>query len=288
MNTKNKSKKETENQIEVDLKFLFSAKNRIKGEVINFASPSFSILRKIPLFPTSIIADLEFVLQIKIKNPDFYLLALLHRSIIPYLQKKFGTQTNYELLNNERLEFLGDSVFNFIISEFLFLNLESQNEGLLSNLRSKLINRPILGEVARKLKLEEFIQTSFNARSLIEAGNLTILSNGLEALIGAVYLDLGFAKTKQFVIKIILPLLAECHEHDFSNYKSILMEYIQSFGKSFPTYAVLGEIGPDHQKKFIVGVYVENKLLGTGIASTKKEAEQIAAKKVLELSDNLL
>lgn len=260
----------------------------MKGAASESFAPLFDFIHKIPLFSDELIFDLQESLKIKIKNPDIFKLALLHRSTIPYLQKKFGQDEDFSLLNNERLEFLGDSVFNFIISEHLFVNNFSKDEGVLSSTRAKLINRPILGEVARKLRLDEFIQTSYNARALIEAGNLTILSNGLEAIVGAVLLDSGFEKTKQFVLKILLPLLEESNSHDSSNYKSTLMEYVQSFGKAYPKYQVLGDEGPDHQKLFLVGVYVENKLLGTGLAGTKKEAEQIAAKKVLELSANLL
>lgn len=288
MNTKSKSKKSAENQNVFDISSIFSKVKRTKGEADLQLAPSFSLLSKIPLLTDKLLIDLQKSLKIKINNPDFFKLALLHRSTIPYLQKRFGQDGDYEFMNNERLEFLGDSVFNFIISEQLFLSISSKDEGVLSSIRAKLINRPILGEVARKLQLDEFIQTSFNARALIEAGNLTILSNGLEAIIGAIFLDNGFEKTKTFVLDIILPLLAECHEHDSENYKSNLMEYIQSFGRPYPKYEVLGEIGPDHQKKFLVGVYVENKLVGTGIGGTKKEAEQIAAKKVLDLSDYLL
>lgn len=287
MNTKNKTKSGAENQVNFDSKSLFSKVSKAKGEADLMLSPSFALLPKIQLFTSDLISNLENNLQIKIQNQDYFKLALLHRSTIPYLQKKFGQDGDYDLLNNERLEFLGDSVFNFIISEQLFLSITSKDEGVLSSIRSKLINRPILGEVARKLRLDEFIQTSFNARGLIDAGNLTILSNGLEAIIGAVFLDSGFERTKQFVLDIILPLLAECHEHDSENYKSNLMEFVQSFGKPYPKYEVLGEIGPDHQKTFMVGVYVDNKLVGTGLGPTKKEAEQNAAKKVLELSLNL-
>lgn len=288
MDANNKSKKVSKSLENSDLKIFFSNKDSMKGAASESFAPLFDFIHKIPLFSDELIFDLQESLKIKIKNPDIFKLALLHRSTIPYLQKKFGQDEDFSLLNNERLEFLGDSVFNFIISEHLFVNNFSKDEGVLSSTRAKLINRPILGEVARKLRLDEFIQTSYNARALIEAGNLTILSNGLEAIVGAVLLDSGFEKTKQFVLKILLPLLEESNSHDSSNYKSTLMEYVQSFGKAYPKYQVLGDEGPDHQKLFLVGVYVENKLLGTGLAGTKKEAEQIAAKKVLELSANLL
>ena len=283
-----KARKTAESINTFDVFSILMGKSQMKGATSDLSSPVFDLLNQLPFFSEAQFADLEQILHIKIKNRKLFKLALLHRSTIPYLQKKFGQNGDYSMLNNERLEFLGDSVFNFIISEFLFLNIDSKDEGLLSNIRSKLINRPILGEVARKLQMEKFVQVSFNAKKLIDAGNLTILSNAMESVVGAIFLDQGFKKTEQFILRILLPLLASSQEHDFSNYKSILMELVQSFGKSFPTYHILGEEGPDHKKKFIMGVYIDNKLLGTGMGITKKEAEQNAAKKVMQLSNFLL
>jgi ribonuclease-3 len=269
----------------------YTAKNlklRKKVDLEPISAIIFDKLNKLIDFDEKSIEELQQLLEIEINNPNYFKLALVHRSLVPFFQKKLQDDKICDLINNERLEYLGDSVFNFIISDYLFHKYPDKKEGELSPLRAKLINRVILGEAAKKLNLDKFVQTSHNARKLIEEGNLSIISNTIEAIVGAIYLDSGLEQTKSFVLNKVLPILNEAHAFDTANYKSILMEFVQSYGINFPTYKLLAEEGPDHLKRFFIGVYINNKLFGTAIANSKKDAEQFAAKKVLDLSNFLL
>ena len=243
----------------------------------------FREISKLDIFPINLKNQLETILSIKIKRIEIFKQALIHRSIIPILHKKIEGNLNFQLFCNERLEFIGDSIYNFIISDYLFRNFPSKDEGQLSNFRAKLVNRTIMGEVAHQLGLGDYIQTSNNTKKMIELGNLNVLSNLLEAIVGAIYIDSGYQKAREFVLSKLLPMLQNQHPYETHNYKSELMEFLQSKNISFPTYKTLFEAGPDHLKTFLVGAYVDGKLLGTAIANSKKEAEQSAAKKVLEL-----
>lgn len=240
-------------------------------------------ISKLDFFPKDLKSQLEKILSLQINNIDIYKQALIHRSIIPLLIKKIEGTHNFQLFCNERLEFIGDSVYNFIISDYLFHHHPSRDEGMLSSFRAKFVNRAIMGEVARELGLGNYIQISQNTKKMIELGNLNVLSNLLEAIVGAVYIDSGYNSTKNFILSILVPLLEKMHPYEIHNYKSELMEYLQSLGIHFPVYKILSESGPDHLKSFLVGAYVDGKLMGTAIANSKKEAEQFAAKKVLEL-----
>ncbi len=243
----------------------------------------FEEISKLDFFPADLQNHLENILTIKINNIDLFKQSLIHRSIIPLLIKKIGGNHNFQLFCNERLEFIGDSIYNFIISDYLFQNHPSRDEGQLSSFRAKFINRAIMGEVARELGLGKYIQISQNTKKMMELGNLNVLSNLLEAIVGAIYIDSGYNATKKFILSKLVPMLEMQHPYETHNYKSELMEHLQSLGINFPIYKTLSESGPDHLKLFLVGVYVDEKLMGTAIAHSKKEAEQTAAKKVLEL-----
>lgn len=230
---------------------------------------------------------LENIIQAKINNPKIFEIAFIHKSFLIILQKKFENIDLDALYTNERLEFLGDSIFNFIITEYIFHSYPDKNEGELTTLRAKLINRQVLSAVAYKLHLDEFIQVSNNVKYLIENQSTSVLSNAIEALVGAIYLDSGYQIAKDFVLNIILPLLSEIHAYEIINFKSKLMEKVQSYTKSAPTYITLAEEGPPHNRIFFVGVYIDSLLWGTALGSTKKEAEQIAAKNALEIIENI-
>lgn len=217
---------------------------------------------------------IENTLNIKIKNYKYYEEALLHRSYLHLLPKG---QYN----SNERLEFLGDSVLGLIITDYLFHKHPDLPEGNLTKMRSWLVNKHSLSVVARKLELHKLVLVSFGTAKTLERSGETILSDALEAIIAAIYLDLGLDEAKKFVLNKLLPLLEEANVIRDTNYKSTLMEKVQASGKTAPTYEVLEESGPAHDKTFLVGVYVGNELLATGKGKSKKEAEQDAAKNAL-------
>lgn len=217
---------------------------------------------------------IENTLGVRIQNYKYYEEALLHRSYLHLLPKG-------EYNSNERLEFLGDSVLGLIITDYLFHKYPGSPEGDLTKIRSWLVNKHSLSFVARRLELDKLILVSFSTAKTLERSGETILSDALEAIIAAIYLDLGLDEAKKFVLNKLLPLLEEANVLRDTNYKSTLMEKVQARGKMAPTYEVLEESGPAHDKTFTVGVYVENKLLATGKGKSKKEAEQEAAKNAL-------
>ncbi len=218
---------------------------------------------------------LESHLGIEIKNPKIFEEALIHRSYLHLLPKG-------QYSSNERLEFLGDAVLSLVVSDYLFHKYPNRLEGDLTKIRSWLVNKHSLSYVARKLELDKLILVSFSTAKTLERSGESILSDALEAVIAAIYLDSGLNVVKQFIVKKLIPMLEEANVLQDKNYKSILMEKVQAEGKMAPTYEVLEENGPPHDKTFFVGVYVDNVLLATGKGKSKKEAEQDAAKNALK------
>lgn len=213
---------------------------------------------------------LENILNIKIHRSELYEQALIHRSYLQVLN-------NEDFYSNERLEFLGDSILGMIVAEYLF-NLHSRvPEGELTKMRSWLVNKNSLAICAKKLKLHKFIMMSYSAEKALESGSESILADTMEAVIAAIYIDNGFSVTKDFILHSLLPIVMDKNIMVDRNYKSILLEEIQSQGKSSPSYEVLSESGPDHKKDFLVGVFIGNVLIGQGIGKSKKLAEQDAA-----------
>lgn len=219
--------------------------------------------------------QLENILEIKINNIGVYEQALTHRSYLPIINRDNST-------SNERLEFFGDSILGFIITEHLFLYHRDDLEGKLTKIRSWLVNKHSLAVCAKKLKLDKFVFLSHSAENSLKVGHESIISDALEAIIAAIYIDAGFETVKQFILNKLLEIMLNEQLLEDKNFKSRLLEYVQSEGCSPPIYNVLEEIGPDHSKEFKIGVFVANELKGIGIGKSKKEAEQNAAKKALE------
>lgn len=218
---------------------------------------------------------LEERLGININRVELFEQALLHRSYLHLLPKG-----NFQ--SNERLEFLGDAVLGMVVSDFLFHQSEDLLEGDLTKIRSWLVNKHSLSICARKLELDKFLMVSFSTAKNLQRGSESILSDAMEAIIGAIYLDSGFEQIRNFIISRLIPILQEENILQDRNYKSILMETVQAVGKQPPIYEVLSESGPSHDKTFSVGVFVDGVLLAKGIGKSKKEAEQNAARSALE------
>lgn len=210
-----------------------------------------------------------------IKNKELFGQALLHRSSLQ--------RANSSTHSNERLEFLGDSVLNLIVAEHLFNRYPNAEEGDLTKLRSRLVNRKALIAYARQIHLLDFILMGPSAAQSPGKGSETIVADTYEAIIAAIYLDGGFAEAKKFVERQVLTAL----EGQFvviadENYKSMLLEYSQSRGLGTPRYSIIQEVGPDHDRTFTVEVAVGNVKKGRGTGKNKKEAEQAAARKALD------
>ena len=199
--------------------------------------------------------------------------ALTHSSYANEKQlKKFS--------DNERLEFLGDAVLEIISSDFLFHNYPDLTEGKLTKLRSSIVCEPTLASCTEALHLGDYLYLGKGEDLTGGRTRKSVLSDALEAVIGAIYLDGGFANAKEFVLKYIMTDIE--HKHLFYDSKTILQEVVQGEHEQL-TYVLLGETGPDHDKTFEVGVLIGQKEISTGKGHTKKAAEQEAAYKALLL-----
>ena len=190
---------------------------------------------------------------------------------------KHSSQTKKAYTSNERLEYLGDAVLDTVISDYLFKKYPLRGEGFLTELRSKIVNRKRLGDIGEKLELIKFLDYDKGYVKI----NSTILGNAVEALIGAVYLDVGYIRTKKFVFDKILYAfidLDELQESDI-NYKSRLFEWSQKFNYELD-FRVEEEKVVNKYRIFVVGAYVNNKRLGRGEGRSKKDAQKAAAKEV--------
>lgn len=222
------------------------------------------------------LTDLEKKLQIKFQNPALLKNALVHRS---YLNEK----KEEKLESNERLEFLGDSVLSLATSQYLYQKFPHRPEGILTNYRSSLVKTQTLAKVAKSLSLGQFLFLSKGEEESGGRENLSLLADTLEAVIGAIYLDMGFVSCQNFINLFLFPLLSEIiQKGEYRDYKSSLQEYLQAKGKTSPLYKVLQTFGPEHAKTFTISVYSQKENLGTGSGHSKQIAQQEAAKAALE------
>lgn len=222
--------------------------------------------------------ELESILEFPIKNKSFYIQALMHRSFLEELDE--------EDVSNERLEFLGDAVLNLVVADFLFSNFPGEDEGFLTKTRARLVNRNALSNSAERIGLSNFILVDKNLSNTFAKASKTVLSDALEALIGAIYLDHGFELSKKFISRI---LIKETPENEYlvdENYKSQLLEYAQANKLDIPNYIVVQEEGPQHDRIFTIKVIVGKNLTGVGKGKNKKTAEQNAAKAALSKINN--
>lgn len=184
--------------------------------------------------------------------------------------------------HNERLEFLGDAVLELVVTEYLFSNYEEQ-EGILTNWRSALVRTESIGAAAQKFGFESMLRLSRGEKKGTERGRAQILANSYEAVIGAIYLDQGYEKAKDFIAKSILVTFNEIlSKGTWVDPKSQLQEIVQSQEGFTPVYKVISEEGPDHDKTFTVGVFVDGRLLGQGVGPSKQAGQQQAAESALK------
>lgn len=218
---------------------------------------------------------LEESLGCTFKNEELARQAFTHRSYL--------NEAKRPLPSNERLEFLGDSILSFIVSDHLYRTFPNYPEGHLTNLRSTLVKTTMLATIATEMHLGEHL---FLSKGEEEGGgrkNVSLLADTFEALLGALYLDQGFTPSHDMVHRLLLPKLAKIlQDKSYKDAKSKFQEYIQEASKSSPVYTVIAESGPDHAKEFTVGVFVEGALRGQGKGKSKQEAEQQAATEALE------
>jgi len=221
------------------------------------------------------IEELEQHLGVSFKNKDLLAQSLMHRSFV--VENNLG-----DLASNERLEFLGDAVLELVVTKYLYTAFPSQPEGVLTQWRSIIVNTNNLADSAKRLALADSIFLSRGEKLSRGFEKERILANMVEAIIGAVYLDQGYAKAKAFITHAILtdaPQLLE--DSGQYNPKGLLQERIQATKKVTPEYKILEESGPDHAKLFWAGIFLDDKILAKGQGNSKKEAEEDAAKNAL-------
>ncbi|MDD5145837.1 MAG: ribonuclease III [Candidatus Pacebacteria bacterium] len=222
-------------------------------------------------------SKLEKQLGVEFKNKNLLTQAFCHRS---YLNEN----PDSGLENNERLEFLGDAVLELVVTEYLYEKYPKQSEGELTNWRAALVNAKMLSEIAKKLGFNDFILLSHGEAKELGKARQYILANTFEAFIGAIYLDRGYKICQDFVKKNVVRELPEIIEKGlFKDAKSRFQEVAQEITGITPTYKVLEEWGPDHEKHFIIGVFLGEELVAKGEGSSKQEAELEAAKEGLEV-----
>jgi ribonuclease-3 len=215
-----------------------------------------------------LLEDLEARIGYQFKDSNLLRQAMTHSS--------FSNEHRLNrLTSNERLEFLGDAVLEIVTSDFLFAKYPKLPEGDLTKIRASIVCEQTLAFCTREIELGMYLLLGKGEDLTGGRDRNSIVSDAMEALIGAIYLDGGFANAKEFIYKFILSDIE--HKQLFYDSKTILQEIVQSDFKEELVYKLIGEEGPDHNKKFIIDAVIGNEIVGHGIGRTKKAAEQEAA-----------
>jgi len=213
---------------------------------------------------------------ITFKDKNLLKQAFLHRS---YLNENKGLKMDH----NERLEFLGDAVLELVVTEYLYNKYPKKPEGDLTSYRAALVNTSTLSAVATELSMNDYLLLSKGEAKDTGRARQYILANTFESFVGALYLDQGYEQAKDFIAQNLFPLTDEIVEKGlWQDAKSRLQEIAQEKENTTPQYKTVQEIGPDHEKNFIVGVYLSDMEIAKGEGKSKQEAEQEAAQKALE------
>jgi ribonuclease-3 len=224
---------------------------------------------------TNKFSDIERKINIEFKDKSLLRNAFIHRSYLNEHPEEI-------LSNNERLEFLGDSVLAFVVSEHLYRNYPKHPEGDLTNFRAAIVNAKSLAGAAKELDLGSYLLLSRGEEATGGRTRQYLLANTFEALLGAIYLDQGINAAKDFIYQFLLPSLPNIIEQElYKDYKSKLQELSQEKLGITPVYKVISESGPDHAKTFKMGVFLGEKITAEGEGTSKQTAEQEAAKKAL-------
>lgn len=219
----------------------------------------------------------EEKIGIVFSNKDILKQSFTHRS---YLNE----HKDSELVHNERLEFLGDAVLELIITEYLYTKYPDSNEGELTAYRSALVNAVTLSDAAGKIGMNDYLLLSKGEAKDTGRARQIILANAIEALIGAIFVDQGYETAKYFISNNIFNLIDKIiEEKTWLDSKSKFQEQAQDRESVTPLYKTIKEEGPDHDKKFTVGVFLGGKKIAEGEGKSKQEAEQTAAQKALEI-----
>lgn len=223
---------------------------------------------------TKSIQQLQDTIGYKFHNPVFLEVALTHSS--------YANEVKHQLKYNERQEFLGDAVLSIIVSDYLFNNY-TVPEGELTKLRAAIVCEKSLDVMANKIHLGEYLRLGRGEEMTGGRTRSSIIADAFEALIAAIYLDSGIESARAFVLPFVTEMLEHEDSLSFKDYKTILQEIIQQNPEEKLVYKLVGEKGPDHDKRFVVDVMLNSNVIGKGEGRSKKNAEQMAAKEALEL-----
>ncbi|NCN04116.1 MAG: ribonuclease III [Spirochaetales bacterium] len=207
---------------------------------------------------------------IRFRRVDLLNLAFCHRS--------FANEQANPVGNNEKLEFLGDSILGFLVSEYLYLRLLNKSEGDLAKIKSFVVSETSLAQISKDLEIDKFLLLGRGEDVSGGRDKKALLADAFEAVLGAIYLEVGMKVTKKFVLRFLVPEIQKVLENKhIKDYKTLLQEFVQKEYKSYPRYQLVKKTGPDHAKIFWIEVVVDSTTFGPGQGRNKKEAEQKAA-----------
>ena len=222
------------------------------------------------------VSELEATLGIAFDDKSLLTRALTHRSLV-------NENPQVSDMDNERLEFLGDAVLDFVTGEYLYQRFPEMREGALTSLRSALVKRETLARFAQEINLGAYMLISKGERAAGGHQRVALLAGAFEALIGALYLDQGLSGVQQLWHRFMDPYLARVVvDHLDKDAKSTLQELVQGTLQTKPLYQIVSQAGPDHAKEFVVEVHIGEQVLGLGRGNTKQRAEQEAARQALD------
>lgn len=221
-------------------------------------------------------SGLKLAKRLELVTPPnrLFITALTHPSYV-FENPQFGKE------NNQRLEFLGDAILDFIIAEYLYLSYPDRPEGELTKMRAAVVNETTLAHKAHEIGLGQELLLGKGEQVSGGRERPSILADAWEAVVGAIYLQYGFSEARRVILELLKPSIDEVAKGNYGDYKTLLQEKAQREEKEV-NYQILAEEGPDHNKCFTAGVFLQGDLMGKGIGRTKKEAEQHAARQVLE------
>ena len=221
-------------------------------------------------------SEFENTIGIKFNNQEILKQAFTHRSFLNEHKSSKGK-------HNERLEFLGDAVLELAITNYLYNEYPEKNEGDLTSIRSALVNAQTCAEIAKELEVNDYLLLSKGEAKDIGRARLYILANAMEAIIGAIYVDRGYEEARDFILKNFAPKTSQIVKEElWVDAKSKFQEKAQDVAGVTPSYKTTKEVGPDHDKKFTVGVFIGEKMIAEGEGESKQDAEQSAARNALK------
>ena len=211
--------------------------------------------------------------NVQFNDVDLMITALTHPS---YAQERTIAG------NNQRLEFLGDAVLDFVVAEYLYRNFSDKAEGDLTQIRAKVVCEKALVDIGIRINIGKYLMLGRGEDMSGGRNRRSILADTVEAVIGAIYLDQGLECARDYILKYLEQTIIETTKGDYQDYKSRLQEIVQARSRDNVYYEIISEEGPAHAKNFVAGVYYRNEMLASGSGKSKKEAEQNAAGKALQ------